>query len=518
MDLQPDLQEFETTIQLRAGETFEYSPLGLPVPFIRTDGGFFYDYPPMPPEGHRGVAIRWLEVTGPLREPDWPPASQRVLFDDVPPDQATPADAERLFRRFAAAATLRPLSDHSLTPFLHLIQAKIATGTPVSTALLAACQAFLCSPHCLYLTEPRPGSPDYQFAIANRLSHFLWNQRPDQTTISLAATGRLSTPQVLRAETNRLVADPKFSNFIQAFADEWLDLRKLRRDLPDERLYPEYRRDDYLVDSMEQETRLFLATMFTENLPITTTIDADFTFVNDRLAQHYDLPRVSGSTLQRVTLPTESPFGGLLTQAAILKHTTNGTSTSPVLRGAWVMEKLFGQHPGTPPKNVPAVEPDIRGAQNIRQLLQQHTQSATCSRCHEKFDHVGFALENFDVMGAWRDHYRGLERGEKVTGIDPAGHPYTYFVGPEVNAAGVLPSGEAFHDIHQLKQLLVAQPRQLARNLLQQLTLYATGTPVGLADRSEVETILDAAAPAGFRAGDLLHAVIQSRLFLGRSE
>ena len=518
MDLQPELREFETTIQLQAGETFEYSPLGLPVPFIRTDGGFFYDYPPMPPEGHRGVAIRWLEVTGPLREPDWPAASHRVLFGDAAVEQATAADAERLFRRFATSATLRPLSNDSLAPFLNLIREKLAAETPVTTALLAAFQAFLCSPHCLYLTEPRPGNADQQYAIANRLAHFLWNQRPDERLFSLAAAGQLHDPVVLRSETTRLLADPMFSHFVEAFADEWLDLRRLRRDLPDERLYPEYRRDDYLVDSMELETQTFLATMFADNLPVTTVIHADFTFVNDRLARHYDLPRVSGSRLQRVSLPSDSPYGGLLTQAAILKHTANGTSTSPVLRGAWVMEKLFGQPPGAPPRNVPAVEVDIRGAQNIRDLLKKHTTAPECARCHAKFDHVGFALENFDVMGAWRDRYRGLENGEKVTGIDPAGHPYAYFVGSEVDATGVLASGETFQDIHQLKRLLIAQPRQLARNLLHQLILYSTGTPVGFADRREVETMLDATAPQGFRAGDLLHAVVQSSLFLGRGK
>lgn len=518
MDLQPELREFETTIQLRAGETFEYSPLGLPVPFIRTDGGFFYDYPPMPAEGHRGVAIRWLEVTGPLREPDWPGASHRVLFDDVAIEKATAAEAERLFRRFAAIATLRPLTDASHAPFLSLIRQKLAAGTPPATALLAAFQAFLCSPHCLYLTEPRPGEPDQHFAIASRLSHFLWNQRPDERLFQLAATGQLRDPDALRSETSRLLADPMFSHFIQGFADEWLDLRRLRRDLPDERLYPEYRRDDYLVDSMELETRTFLGTLFTENLPVATTIHADFTFVNDRLARHYDLPRVSGSKLQRISLPPDSPFGGLLTQAAILKHTANGTSTSPVLRGAWVMEKLFGQPPGAPPKNIPSVEPDIRGAQSIRDLLNKHTAAPECARCHAKFDHVGFALENFDVMGAWRDRYRGLERGEKVTGIDPAGHPYTYFVGSEVDASGTLPSGESFQDIQQLRKLLIAQPRQLARNLLHQLILYSTGTPVSFADRREVELMLDAAATDGYRAGDLLHAVVQSSLFLGRGE
>ena len=515
IDLQPDARDFETTIQLKAGETFEYSPLGLPVPFIRTDGGFYYDYPPMPPEGHRGVAIQWLEVTGPLRETKWPPQSHRVLFDDVSLARGTAADAERLFRRFAAQAALRPMSGQAHEPFLKLIRAKLAGGASFADAMLAGYQALLCSSHSLYLTEPRKEAADAHFAIANRLSHFIWNSRPDDELAQLARTGRLRDAAVLRVQTERLIADPRFEEFVATFADEWLDLRKLRRDIPDERLYPEYRRDDYLVDSMEHETRAFLRTMVRENLPASTAITADFTFVNDRLAAHYDLPRVSGSAMQRVTLPKGSPFGGLITQAALMKHTANGTTTSPVLRGVWIMEKLMGQPPPPPPKSVPAVEPDIRGATTIRELLAKHTESKNCAGCHAKFDPVGFALENFDVMGSWRDRYRGMERGEKITGFDPAGHPYTYFVGQPVDASGKLPTGETFRDIHEMKRLLAANPRQLARNLIHHLTLHVTGTPVGFADRAEIEALLDGCAADGYRVRDLVHALVRSSIFLG---
>jgi hypothetical protein len=515
MDLQPEARQFETTIHLKAGETFEYSPLGLPVPFIRTDGGFFYDYPPMPPEGHRGVAIQWLEVTGPISDAQWPPPSHHVLFDEVNVAKATAADAERLYLRFAAMAALRPMNEEAHQPFLKLIQAKMTAGANFDDAMLAGYQALLCSSHCLYLTEPRNDAPDAHFAIANRLSHFLWNSCLDDELAQLAKNGRLHDKAVLRAQTERLIADPRFEQFVRTFAEEWLDLRKLRRDIPDERLYPEYRKDDYLVDSMEHETSAFLRAMVRENLPASSVIAADFTFVNDRLAAHYDLQRVSGSAMQRVTLPKGSPYGGLITQAALMKHTANGTTTSPVLRGVWIMEKLLGQPPPPPPKSVPAVEPDIRGATTIRSLLAKHTESKSCASCHARFDPVGFALENFDVMGAWRDRYRGMERGEKITGIDPAGHPYTYFVGLPVDAAGKLLTGETFRDIHELKRLLAAHPRQLAKNLLEHLTLHATGTPVGFADRAEVEAMLDACAADGYRVGDLLHMLIQSRIFLG---
>lgn len=515
LDLQPEARDFETTIQLKAGETFEYSPLGLPVPFIRTDGGFFYDYPPMPPEGHRGIAIQWLEVTGPLREAEWPPPSHRVLFDNVSPAHGTAADADRLFRRFATQATLRPLDEPAQEPFLRLIHARLAAGATFTDALLAGYQALLCSPHCLYLTEPQRGDAHVHFAIANRLSYLFWNTRPDDELQELARIGKLQDRLVLRNQTERLIADARFEQFVRTFAEEWLDLRRLRRDIPDERLYPEYRKDDYLVDSMEKETREFLTAMVRENLPATTLVQADFSFVNDRLARHYDLPRVSGSAMQRVPLPPASPFGGLITQAALMKHTANGTTTSPVLRGVWVMEKLLGQPAPPPPKSVPAIEPDIRGAQSIRDQLKKHTESPTCARCHAQFDPVGFALENFDVMGAWRDRYRGMEQGEKITGVDPAGHPYTYFVGPAVDASGQLPTGEPFRDIHDLKRVIASQPRQLARNLLHHLVLHATGTPVGFADRPEIEALLDGCAAGGYRVRDLIHALVGSEIFLG---
>lgn len=515
MDLQPESREFETTIYLKAGETFEYSPLGLPVPFIRTDGGFFYDYPPMPPEGHRGVAIQWMEVTGPIRDPDWPPQSHRILFDDVPAESHDEQQARRLFQRFAAVAALRPISEESLAPFLKIIQSKLAAGSLFWDSMIAGYQALLCSSHCLYLTEPRAGESDVDFAIANRLSHFFWNSRPDDKLQELAKNARLQNRDLLKAQADRLIEDPRFDEFVRTFAAEWLDLRRLRRDIPDERLYPEYRKDDYLVDSMERETQAFLRAMVRENLPASTIASADFAYVNDRLAAHYDLPRVKGSAMQRVNLPEGSPFGGLLTQAALMKHTANGTTTSPVLRGVWIMEKILGQPVPPPPKNVPAIEPDIRGANNIRTLLAKHTESKSCASCHAKFDPYGFAMENFDVMGAWRDHYRGMERGEKITGIDPAGHPYTYFVGSPVDASGTLKSGESFRDIHELKRHLAANPRQLAKGLLEHLILHATGRRVRFADRGELDSMLNACAQDGYRVKDLLHALVTSEIFLG---
>lgn len=523
IDLQPESRKFQTTIYLKKGETFEYSFLGLPVPFIRTDKGFYYDFPPMPKAGHRGGVIEWLEVEGPLNPPTWPSPSHELLFGKLPLKPRTPAsklpvtveskepkkDAERLFRRFADAAAHMPLSNEDYAGFLALIRKDLDAGAPFADAMLKGYQAFLCSNHFLFLNRHLRTTP---FAHANRLSHFLWNSSPDERLQSLAKEAKLNEKKILELELTRMLADPRFERFIQGFLNQWLDLADLRRDEPDNRLYPEYRKDDYLVDSMEKETQRFFKTLITENLPVSTVADAKFVFVNDRLAAHYDLPRVRGSTLRKVTLPAWNPRGGLLTQASILKHTSNGTTTSPVLRGVWVMEKIMGNPPPPPPKSIPAVEPDIRGATTIREQLAKHTQEKSCAVCHAHFDPIGFALENFDVMGAWRDRYRTQSAGEKITGYDPAGHPFTYHVGKEVESDGKLLTNESFADIHELKAILAKRPRQLARNLLHQFTLYATGTPVRFSERAEIEQILDHCQPAGYRVGDLLRAFCASQI------
>ena len=228
------------------------------------------------------------------------------------------------------------------------------------------------------------------------------------------------------------------------------------------------------------------------------------------------LPPLTGSALRKVSLPKGSPYGGLLTQAAILKITSNGVATSPVLRGAWVMDRLIGQPPSPPPPGVPAVEPDIRGAKSMRDLLALHTKSAACASCHAKFDPVGLALENFDVMGRWRTRYRGLETGERISGIDRSGHDFSYTIAGAVDSSGQLADGREFKDVHALKAIFKANPRQLARNLLHQFTVYATGTPVRFADRREIESILDACAKNDYRVGDLLRALVQSKIFLGQ--
>ncbi len=519
LDIQPEKQVYETTVRLREGEAVEYSLLGLPMPLAQNPNGSepTYRYPPFPEGGQPGIAVQWLEVEGPIPPESWPPPSHRVLFDDLGVDPKPPhpqEEAKRLLRRFVQRAAREPVDGGDLLVFEALIGHRLEQGVPFREALLAGYKAFLVSADFIFLREPAPAED--QHAIASRLSHFLTNSRPDERLLALAGGGHLQDAETLRGETLRLIAGPGFGRFVKNFTDYWLALRHVRRDDPDIRIFPEYRFDEYLVESMERETRTFFTAMIRENLPASVLVKADFCYANDRLAAHYGLPSLAGSAMRRVPLPAGSPYGGLLTQAAILKVSANGTNTSPVVRGAWVMERLLGQPPPPPPPSVPAVEPDIRGAKSIRELMALHTNSKSCAGCHATFDPVGLALENFDILGGWRTRYRGTGEGERINGIDRAGHDFSYALSSPVDATGQLLDGRSFRDVNELKTILAANPRQLAKNLLQQFTVYATGTPVRYSDRRSVETLLDACAKDGYRVQDLLVALVQSRIFTGR--
>ena len=533
-DVTPEPGVHELEVSLLAGETIRPDPARL---FRSRPGPERWQNPLAEKDGQPGVVFRWLEVEGPIYD-TWPTLGHRLLFGSLPTKDRKAApptgdtnsnrrfkprpgvevvsenpqgDAETLLKRFTAAAYRRPVSSAEAVRFAPLVSKAMAAGNSFTDSMLAAYTAVLSSPEFIGLEE-KPGRLD-DFALASRISYFLWNTSPDAELRRLAEQGRLHRPETLRAQTDRLLGDPRSRQFVDAFLDYWIDLRKMDGTAPDTTLYPDYYLDDLLTDSALEETRAFFAELIRGNLPVKNLISSDFAMLNERLAVHYGLPPFEGALHRKVALPPDSPRGGLLTQASVLKVTANGTTTSPVLRGAWIMERLLGQPPPPPPPSVPAVEPDIRGAVTLRQQLEKHRTQATCNACHARIDPAGFALESFDVMGGWRDRYRADGPGKPAPGIGKSGQRFTFHSALPVDATGELPDGRKFKDIRDFKKLVLADQRQLARNLARQFTIYATGAPIHFSDRPEIERILDRTAREGFGVRSLIHELVQSRLF-----
>jgi hypothetical protein len=411
-----------------------------------------------------------------------------------------------------AKAYRQPVSDTDVDRFLGVISAALDGGNSFADAMIAGYSAVLCSPTFVCLEE-KPGLLDHH-AVANRLSYFLWNSAPDSQLRALADAGELHDVSVLRQETKRLLADARSDRFIEAFLDYWLDLRKVNDTTPDSVLYADYYLDDLLVESSVLETQAFFKELIQTNAPARTLIDSDFVMINERLADHYNIPDVSGVAIRKVAVPKGNPRGGIMTQASVLKVTANGTTTSPVVRGVWVMERIVGKTPPPPPPGIPAVEPDTRGATTIREQLAKHRSDPNCASCHTKIDPAGFALESFDIMGGWRDRYRAVgEGGEKVAGRGKNGQPFAFHLAAPVDPSGELPDGRTFADIRGLKQALLQDERQIARNIARQLTIYATGAGIRFADRSAIEQLLDQCSDSQFGITDIIVAIVQSDLF-----
>lgn len=512
----PEVSELEAFLE--KGAMIKLDCMRLPSPMVpamphtiqKTDGG----YP--------GVAFHWLEVEGPIIA-EWPPESYRALFGDLPLKQAGRhveavseqplKDAGTLLATFMERVYRRPVAKAEFDRFYKYAKLLLEEKETFTEAMIATYSAVLASPEFLFHCG-QPGELD-DFALAERLSFFLGESMPDGRLRALARQGTLRDSKTLRAEVDRLLDKPEAKRFVKEFLNSWLKLDEINDTDPDRELYPEYAGDWWLVNSMVEESRLYFADLIAGDRPSRNVIDADYTFVDERLARHYRIPGVFGPAFRRKSLPEKSPFGGILTQAAVLKVTANGTVTSPVLRGVYVMERLLGDPPSPPPPSVPAVEPDIRGAATIRELLKKHRADASCASCHNKIDPPGFALESFDVMGRWRENYRSLKQGSKrIQGVGRSGNEFVHYIGKKVDASGVTPGGEPFEDILQFKKLLLQDEEAIARNLTEQLLVYATGAQVGFADRDDVSTILEKSRASEFGVRTIIHEITQSPLFL----
>jgi mono/diheme cytochrome c family protein len=403
-------------------------------------------------------------------------------------------DLRRLVSRFARHAFRRPVDDEAIAPFVQMAIRVFEEERSLVEALRVGYRSVLCSPRFVYLHEA-PGTLD-DYAIAARLSYFLWNTMPDKTLLTLAEESKLQDVATIRKQVERMLEDPRGQHFMKDFAHEWLELSEIDFTQLNRRRFPHF--DPIVQNAMLAETHTFLETLLAEDLSVTNLVDSNFTFANSRLAAYYGIDGVTTDSIERVKLKPEHHRGGVLTHGAILKITANGTTTSPVERGVWVAERLLGQEIPAPPENIPAIEPDIRGATTIREKLFKHRADSSCASCHRKIDPPGFALENFDPSGQWRDRYA---RGRRRNG------------GPKVDASYTLEDGRAFNNVRDFQKLIVAKPANLARNLARKLMTYGTGAPVGFADRKQIDQIVQDAADSNYGLRSILHGVIASEAF-----
>ena len=445
-----------------------------------------------------GVGIEWIKLDrihlGPNDD-----EIRKLLFGKVGLKNASKAPrkhAAQLMKQFARRAFRRPVDNEAIKPFVQVVNTAINDGNSFDQALRRGYRALLCSPRFLYFHEA-PGRLD-DYALASRLSYLLWNRMPDRRLMQLANEGKLQDDKVLRSQVSRLLKHENAKNFITDLSAQWLDLSLIDFTEPDRKLYPGF--DTIVQNSMLEETHTFLQTMLDQDLSVKHLIDSDFTFLNSHLAKYYGIAGVAGDEMQKVNLSNDSNRGGLITQGAILKVTANGTTTSPVIRGVWISERLLGEEIPPPPENVSAIEPDIRGAKTIREQLAKHINDPSCSSCHVKMDPPGFALENFDPSGRWRDNYIKLKGRKRLNGA-------------KVDPKAELVNAGPFKDIHEFQSLVLKDKRTLASNVASKLMTYGTGGPVHFADRDDIKKCVESTKKHDFGFRSLIHAVVQSETF-----
>jgi hypothetical protein len=455
------------------------------------------------------IHIHEIKIEGPFYD-DWPTAGQRALLGDdceqiLTSGDLTEQQIRTLFRRFMSRAFRREPQAEEINRIERVVTTRRKQGRSPLQAYADGLKAILCSPAFLYLEESlyldegtqavkpediRNGVELSSTALASRLSYFLWSSMPDETLRKLADDESLQDPKVLAAQVDRMLKDEKSAAFVDGFLDSWLNLRDLGATPADRNQFRAFYHYD-LGTAMRQETHMFTRYLIDENLSLSNFLDSDFTFVNRRLAEMYGVSAPKGYEFQRVELK-DGRRGGLLGQASVLTVTANGIDTSPVVRGVWMLENILGAPPSPPPPDVEPLDPDIRGAKSIRDQLKKHRETPTCFDCHRKIDPLGFALENFDPIGRWRDNY-GRQK--------------------KIDASGEMPSGERFEDIVGLKQILVKRRHQFARALAETLLAYSTGRRLSPADRPHVDQILKELRAHEYRLRDLVHLVVLSEPF-----
>ncbi|MEK0447622.1 MAG: hypothetical protein RLZZ399_2943 [Verrucomicrobiota bacterium] len=429
----------------------------------------------------------------------------------MPMEEGNLQQAREGLSKLARRAFRRPLHEGEIEPYLQVVTSELAAKESFRNAVKAGMAAILNSKSFLFLAEGDEAADRLtlnDWEIASRLSYLLWSTMPDAELFALAEQGKLSDKAVLSSQLRRMLGDPRAERFSDAFATQWLRLRKVGMFPPDKKLYPDY--DKTLEKSMIAETKGFFRSVLQENLPLREFLSSDWTLLNELLAKHYGLEDAfrnarlqnpSDAEFVRVALPPGSPRGGLLTQASILSLTSDGVRHRPVHRGVWLSESIFGKSPPPPPANVAAIQTNPAGPKaTLREKLEAHIHNENCAGCHARIDPLGLAFENYDAIGRWRT--------EEIT--DGLG------ANPKVNAAGKLPDGREYRDAEEFKRLLLGNLDTFQQAFLEKLATYALRRTVSFGDRDELKRIAAAGKAADYRLRDLLEAFVCSDLFQKR--
>ncbi len=432
-----------------------------------------------------------------FEEPNREPQLRALLIAEPNDSLSNREAARRILERFVYRGYRRPPAKEDIEPLLVIVEQAMASGDSFRTAIRKSLKPVLVSPQFLFRTErDRPSAAeayrvgDHELSV--RLSYFLWATMPDETLFSLADAGKLGEPETLAAQVTRMLADPKARALTEHFAVHWLDIGRVSRALPDRKAFPHF--TPSLKAAMEREMRMYFERLCVEDRSVLELLDSDYTYANAELASHYGLAGVEGSEMRRVELPRELHRGGLLGMGGVLALTSHTDRTKPTSRGKWILDVMLGTPPSPPPANVSTFKPQPKDKpvpRTFREKLAQHAVDATCAGCHRKIDPLGFALENFDAVGAWRD----------TVGGDP------------VDNLGQLPGGEPFRGVEGLKKILRDRQDLFVRAMTVQLMTYALGRDVNYTDELAVVEVCEAVARDEYRFSTLVRGIVTSRPF-----
>ncbi len=456
---------------------------------------------------HGNAAVSAVAIGGPYAMTGAGDTPSRQAIFTCQPETAAAGDertcATEIVSRLARSAYRRPVTQEDIETLLGFFDSGRETGGTFDAGIQLALERMLVDPDFLLRIErdpagATPGAPYPLTAVevASRLAFFLWGSIPDDALLDAVEGGTLTEPAVLEAQVRRMLADPRSGSLVDDFATQWLHLRNLEDVKGDPVPFPDF--DDNLVEAFRQETRLFLASNLGEDRSVLDLLDADYTFVDERLARHYGIPGVYGSRFRRVTLPDREQRGGLLGHGGLLALTSYPTRTSPVLRGKWLLDTILGAPPPSPPADVPALPERGEGGYttSVRERLERHRQAPACATCHASIDPPGFALEQFDGLGVWRTQ-------------DEFGNP--------IDANATMPNGRTVAGMSGLRALLLERPEQFAGTVTEKLLSYALGRGLEHGDKPTVRAIVRAAEPDDYRWSALIAGIAKSPAFLMRN-